>query len=364
MAAAGRALGASTGGSPGPHAATATASGHALSYDANGNVTLLDGAALAWDAKDQLVGLERTGISAKYLYDYSDRRVAKSVRVGDRRDDTFYVDPYFEERAGGVPVKHVFAGDTRVATVEGAIDPTRELIQRVRLREGWNTVALAVESGKTLAGIFGADAAFYVWRNGTYEPRDARLVARAGEALWVHVPAARVAVCKGTYAPAVGASAVPSGGALVAWPKLESFRPRKHLSAAGRIFVHDPRAERFLVWDPTLPSFLQDLGDSLPSARALWIDATPGTKLDPEARADEAITFNHLDHLGSASVTTNRKGRSSRSSPTTRSETSVIATPLPVRRTPTTTSRPRRRMTRAASSTTARASISRRSAAL
>src|SRR5690606_7839776 len=144
---------------PGPHAATGSASGRTLAYDANGNVTRLDDAVLAWDAKDQLIAFERPGVTAMYLYDYSDRRVAKKVAVGDVIDETIYADPYFEERPGVTPVKHVLSGDMRIASVTGTIDPTRDRIQRLRLREDWNAITLSVDSGQTLAQLFGDDAA-------------------------------------------------------------------------------------------------------------------------------------------------------------------------------------------------------------
>jgi len=80
------------------------------------------------------------------------------------------------------------------------------------------------------------------------------------------------------------------------------------LSAEGRIHVHDPQAGRFLLRDPALPAFLQDLGDTLPSAAAIWIAAPAGTTLQPAAREDQETIFYHMDHLGSASVTTDRQG--------------------------------------------------------
>ncbi|MBI4605295.1 MAG: RHS repeat-associated core domain-containing protein, partial [Planctomycetes bacterium] len=293
---------------PGPHAVTVTASGRAFSYDANGNTTRIDGATLTWDAKDQVVSYEKGAVSAKYLYDYSDRRVAKSVATGDRTDETLYVNQHFEERPGGTPVKHVFSGEVRIARVEGAIDPARDRIQRLRLASGWNALTVAVETQKTLAQVFGADADTYTWRSGSYERLASSRTVPTGEPLWVHAPSARLAVIQGRYAPSRVPAAIPSGSAFLAWPRLEALSTETHLSAAGRIHLHDPHAGRFLLRDPSLPSFLQDLGASLPSARAFWIDAPPGTTLEPGARESQEILFYHRDHLGSSAVTTDRTG--------------------------------------------------------
>jgi RHS repeat-associated protein len=205
-------------------------------------------------------------------------------------------------------VKYVFAGEVRIARVEGAIDPSRERLQRLRLAQGWNALTVAVASGRTLAQVFGADAAFYTWMNGNYQPLPGSRTAQPGEPLWVHAPTARVAVVKGLYQPAAANAAVPPGGAFIAWPRLEAFQPGAHLSATGRLFLHDPQAGRFLLRDPALPGFLQDLGSSLPAARALWIAAPAGTTLLPAARADQEIITYHRDHLGSSAVTTDRQG--------------------------------------------------------
>jgi YD repeat-containing protein len=240
---------------PGPHAVTATSSGRALSYDANGNVSKLDGADLAWDSKDQLVGYEKAGVSSTHLYDYNDRRIVKTVTTGDHSEETLYVDQYYEERPGGTPVKHVFVGDTRIARVEGFLDSTRDRIQRIRLAQGWNSVVVAVDTTKTLAQVFGADAAFYVRQNASYVPREASSVAAKGVALWVHVPTARLAIVQGKYAPASTSTAVSPGGTFLAWPKLESFHPSAHLSAEGRIHVHDPQAGRFPASRPGAAGF-------------------------------------------------------------------------------------------------------------
>jgi RHS repeat-associated protein len=294
---------------PGPQALTGTASGLTFAYDLNGNVTRRGAAAIGWSLKDQLASYEHGGTRSTYVYDYSDLRVAKSVTTGGRRtDDTIYVNQYYEERPGRTPVKHVFSGPLRLARVEGSLDPTRDRVQRLRLAAGWNAVTAAVGAAKTLAQAFGSDAAFYTWRNGSYEVVPGSRQLEPGQALWVHAPAARLVVLKGPYAPPAGPAAVPPGGAFAAWPRLEAFVPEAHLSAPARLFVHDASARRWLLKDASLPSFLQDLGAALPSAGALWLDAPAGTEIRGTAREDQGILYYHLDHLGSSSVTTDEQG--------------------------------------------------------
>ena len=292
----------------GPHAVTSSTSGRAFSYDANGNMSRRDGATLLWDAKDQFVGMRKPGVAADYLFDYSDRRVAKSVTQGLRGEETIYVNQYFEERPGHAPAKYVFSGSVRIARVEGMLDPARERLQRLRLKQGWNAVAIAIETPKTLGQVFGADAAVYTFSNGNYQALALTSQARTGPPLWVHVPTTRLALAKGKDVPLATSAAIPSGGALVAWSQIEPLLPAAHISAPARVFVHDAPSGRWLLSDPSLPGFLQDSASALPTATSMWIDAAVGTTLKPEARSHQAIVTYHLDHLGSSSVTTDRQG--------------------------------------------------------
>ncbi|HWQ90638.1 MAG TPA: hypothetical protein VN673_03120, partial [Clostridia bacterium] len=71
---------------PGPHAmtsvsqtATNTPGPRTFPYDANGNMTLIDGMVCTWDFKDRLVRVEGPSMQAQYTYDYTDRRITKKV---------------------------------------------------------------------------------------------------------------------------------------------------------------------------------------------------------------------------------------------------------------------------------------------
>src|SRR5262249_39525927 len=70
---------------PGPHAITSITPSStnnpaaAYTYDANGNMTIVDGLTNTWDFKDRLVTTEDSTMIAQYTYDHADRRVSKRV---------------------------------------------------------------------------------------------------------------------------------------------------------------------------------------------------------------------------------------------------------------------------------------------
>jgi YD repeat-containing protein len=73
---------------PGPHALTAVSQLSTNSpqprvypYDANGNMTNVDGLSCTWDFKDRLVAVEDENMRADYTYDYTDRRITKRVTL-------------------------------------------------------------------------------------------------------------------------------------------------------------------------------------------------------------------------------------------------------------------------------------------
>jgi YD repeat-containing protein len=71
---------------PGPHALTSVsqlsmtnAQPRIYPYDPNGNMTDIDGLKCTWDFKDRLVAIEDDTMRADYTYDYTDRRITKTV---------------------------------------------------------------------------------------------------------------------------------------------------------------------------------------------------------------------------------------------------------------------------------------------
>lgn len=108
---------------PGPHAATG-ANGYRLEYDDNGNVVRLSDMKLTWDFKDRLVSVKSDLATAEYVYDFTNRRVARHVTQHNRsplmESVMQYVDEHYEVR-DGTPFKYVYADQHRVARFIGSI---------------------------------------------------------------------------------------------------------------------------------------------------------------------------------------------------------------------------------------------------
>jgi uncharacterized protein RhaS with RHS repeats len=71
---------------PGPHALTSIARSsipgsqpRGFPYDANGNMTEIDGLRCNWDFRDRLVEVEDDTMRAEYRYDFTGRRILKRV---------------------------------------------------------------------------------------------------------------------------------------------------------------------------------------------------------------------------------------------------------------------------------------------
>jgi hypothetical protein len=77
---------------PGPQALTGITNQESATrnylYDANGNMTEIDGLRCVWDFRDRLVAVEDETMRAEYRYDYTGRRVLKRVfqKTGDSEE--------------------------------------------------------------------------------------------------------------------------------------------------------------------------------------------------------------------------------------------------------------------------------------
>src|SRR5207253_2077951 len=117
------------------------------SYDANGNMTNIDGLVCTWDFKDRLVAVEDPTMRAEYTYDATGRRISKRVwpkagtnslsTLNSQLSTTLYIGNHFEVRDHDAPTKYVFNGATRVASITGSLS-TNTRIQRLRIHPGWN----------------------------------------------------------------------------------------------------------------------------------------------------------------------------------------------------------------------------------
>jgi RHS repeat-associated protein len=98
-----------------PSAVTATSDGRAYTYDANGNMLTGAGRALAWDADNRLSAVTtQGGNSAELAYDYTGRRVRKTVNAASVIRYPF---PGYEIASDGVITKFV-AGHAKRSTGE------------------------------------------------------------------------------------------------------------------------------------------------------------------------------------------------------------------------------------------------------
>jgi RHS repeat-associated protein len=285
-------------------------------------MTSIDGLTATWDYKDRLVALEGPGFRAEYRYDYSDRRITKRVdwsqQTGGRRSGevvvTQYPSRFFEVRDPQQPVKFVFLGDERVADITGTLDPTAQRVQRVRVSEGWNLIALAVQApdAETQLGVGLGDPidAVYVWdpEDGTFRDATGPTDFASDAVLWLHAIRGAVLPLSGSYAAIregqIPASQGPFGTTRLEKVHIQSTSPVPvmiwdELNARWRVGLKEPLTEAsdaFLELGPGRAAFL----DRLTSSSEVDLVLPPAT-----AR----IRYRHADHLGSSNLITDQGGR-------------------------------------------------------
>jgi RHS repeat-associated protein len=298
-------------GSPaGPHAVTATASGLAYAYDDNGNVTTRGADAYTWDFNDRMTSATVGSASTRFVYDQSGDRIIKEERNGAAVSATWYVSDGFEIRDGKT-VKYVFAGDRRVAEVEGRLTPGVEAgQQRLALAQGWNLISFEVEPGNTsvaavfapIAGkwdaVYEFDATTQSWNVPT------ALHARRGYALHM-TQSAELMV--GGSAPATAVALSP-GWNLVAVPSDNPVPPDEAYAAAApsAVWSYDPAGTSWQVWEQTPAGGVAVLHEILPG-RACWVLAGQAASIPFTPRPTKARYF-HSDHLGGTAVVTDDTG--------------------------------------------------------
>ena len=101
----------------GPHQST-TIGDHAFSYDANGNQTgwndLTSGKrrTIVWNEENRVQQISDNGQTTSFVYDDSGQRVIKRGKQGE----TAYINQFWTVRNRSVGTKHIFVGDTRIAS--------------------------------------------------------------------------------------------------------------------------------------------------------------------------------------------------------------------------------------------------------
>jgi len=316
---------------PGPHALTATGSGQAYSYDANGNVTELAGLRCTWDFKDRLVRVETDTMRAEYTYDYSGRRIAKKVWEMASPPSvpgasfalfpsttTVYVNQHFEVRDFDQPVKYLWNGSSRVARVIGALSPAAERLQWVRVFEGWNLLSLAVESASSAlqiatqlgTGTGPSDVVAYRCDDpsGIYQAVMTSDPLPAGCPFWLESAVGTVLLIQGAYrAPAD--SPLSAGANFVSSAGLEALGFDEALpSDPVEVWIYDAQSGLWRCRLPGEEASLSSFPACLAPGQAAYVrTASAGVKFqapDPALR----IRYYHADHLGSIQTITDASG--------------------------------------------------------
>lgn len=321
-------LGRAPGDPPGPHALTSV-SQHSTNnlqtrlypYDANGNMTQIDGLRCTWDFTDRLVSVEDDTMRAEYRYDFTGRRMIKCVwpkattnapptAHNPRPTSASYIGKHFEVREHDQPTKYVFSGSTRVARITGSLS-TNARIQRLRLHPGWNLCSVAVSGSPLPRGGEGQGegvvTAAYQW----HQPDQNWLnvstndTLTAGTVLWLRATTNATLSLTGTYQEptnrpiSIGGSFLPSAG-LEALPLLgerADVALSIFQSSAQLWQLHLPAIQ---ISDPSLPEYLAP-------GEAVFARANEPAELEIPAAALR-IRYYHQDHLGSSSVMTDADG--------------------------------------------------------
>lgn len=316
---------------PGPHALSgiqhpASGTRH-FPYDANGNMTVVDGLTNFWDFKDRLIRVEDTNMVARYTYDYTDRRVLKRVwpkasnsppsAISNLPTSALYPDKYFEVREHDAPVKYVWNGNTRVARVTGSLTTTQRT-QRLRVYPGLNLVSLAVTATNALnqlaaSGSLSAtggevvrsarrwNAANLTWVNVTTTE-----TLPTGTVLWLDLVTNATLAVTGTYAEPANQSLSPGVNFVAGW----GLQP---LELSRAVATNLPARH----WEPTSQRWSSRVGPDLPAPVAIPPLLLPGDALFARPEVVSTLTvperalsvrFYHQDHLGSSGVLTDAAG--------------------------------------------------------
>jgi len=314
---------------PGPHALTSVTASSTNSpqprvydYDANGNMINVDGLNCTWDFKDRLVSVEDDSMRAEYTYDYTDRRILKRVFLKKKLTEhhsmsIIYLSRQFEVRDHDQPVKYVFNGATRVASVIGSLSD-RPRLQRLRLWPGWNLCSLAVTAtnavaqlnASSAAGTGGVVLAAYHWNpsNVKYDSVSPGQTVAAGSVLWIHASTNSSVAVTGEYVAPTDRT-FDAGGAFLPGAGLEAWNIRSLLDtqAVSTAWTFAADHQNWQARVPPVPELGNHLPEFLAPGEALLVNAdAPFAQEAPKAVLQ--VRYYHHDHLGSSSVITDADG--------------------------------------------------------
>lgn len=303
----------------GPHALTRVEKGGSngtsveVPYDGNGDVGTQGDMVLFWDFKDRQVAAENSQMRADYLYDYSNRRVAKQVRwkTGPASDGevVLYVNQYFEVRPGVEAVKYAWLGNNRIARTTSQFNPgTSSRVQWVPMFAGWNLWVSSLE-GVWHAGSGSPSvdqAAVWDAKTQIFQMLADGTPLKAGAVLWVHAKETGLWAWLGNLGSAdtgiwgLGPDYVPVPNA---WSQADA------LPDGSAVWIFDAERQEWRSWSSG-PAGLVFRDDPRPSwwhgqaAMVQW----PVTTQWPLADPADAIHFYHADHLGSSTLITDARG--------------------------------------------------------
>jgi RHS repeat-associated protein len=306
---------------PGPHALTRISNSKSqitnreYPYDANGNMTVIDGITNTWDFKDRLIRVESINMVADYAYDYTDRRITKRVvsrsyplpsdgRWAGGEGITLYIDKYSEVRPGEVATKYIWNGDTRVARLTAQLSPGAR-VQRLRYSRGWNLLASAVGRARLPSSPDFFFAARWDPANSDWVATTTSDSLAAQTVLWLRSGGDGTLTLSGTPT-LIGSRLVNGPGYLSGWG-FEPMRLTTNLPAGLDVWAYDGPAQ---VWHKRFSGPLADASDlprSLDAGRALFARSDSAVIL-PGPDPTLTIRFYHQDHLGSSSVLTDAAG--------------------------------------------------------
>lgn len=307
---------------PGPHALTGTESGLAYDYDDNGNIIDANDDIYSWDFKDRLVRVQKGATDSRYEYDYAGQRVIKRVNDELVEKTTLYISNACEIR-DGIQTKYVFAGDRRVARIEGKIpDPGGRTTHTLIVYPGWNYFSLMVEPedpaiGAVLDSV--EDQVNEIWTfdplTGTYRgyvPEEGVFdltEIHAQKGYIVNVASRVTLAVTGT----VMKSGIPlkAGDNLIGCPSNAGLLIEEALaSIEGQfesVWSFDNSSKKWQHFNPGIPSFLNDL-KSIEPGKAYRVKMNADAELAYVDEPTQSIYFYHPDHLGSSNLVTDVNG--------------------------------------------------------
>src|SRR5579859_8072902 len=225
-----------------------------------------------------------------------------------RQTTTVYVSRQFEVRDQDQPTKYVFDGDTRIAEITGSLSGNQRL-QRLRIRQGWNLVSLAVSAdlaARLPPNPLNIVESVFQWNAPTksYSPITSTQIVSAGTVFWIKAATNAIVGISGTYSEPSSIPVQP-GGTYVAGSGLETWSPP--LPGSSSAWSYSAETGQ---WQGYLSGDLAALSSwplTIAPGGALYVQNDADISLeipDPGLR----IRYYHQDHLGSSSVVSDASG--------------------------------------------------------